>query len=877
MDIIVHGTKGGYDTFTPKVMRGIFDARPDSSNVLAIGQQAYSLHFYGDNYIFSKYIIIRDVPGDKRTGNVAVSLVLPNNKKLSGAEIVLLIDSAFNEYCEKYIVGNNLDNVREDWAFLSLLIDEYQTKLFTIPVDDVEILKSGTKDAAFIYYKDDQELVRYFNVPFQEKYSVYNQIFFVKEELKDKPESPLNALRNSEDNLTGKIDLENPKFKLLFNQHAKDGVKINVKADGRACLNKDKVRRKSEMEITWSKKFYQTIVMRGKWSDIGDRYIKVDNSLETISINEIELAPVIKSITFEIRDFKDNIVSDAEIKIDKRPWQADKSVSFQGEEIGEKWSVSSRRGYNLVSEKREFVPEEIQQVVEIRIREFKKVEIIATDEIGIVRDFIVHIPECNIHKTSEVLEFIDDQIDQRYTIHVSKIEGGKNYVGSCEFCPRSGDKVYVELKPEETKFYNISAGEYGHKASNCPPVSKDANGEDIEMDAIIPERGYLFTGFKLETDITDGNADGTLVAQYKEEQTKWGEVTAFFSSSFRVAALIVGSLSVGLAILVFFSRDDADRSEQFKAWIVEVKGYVEGVELNINKLENYKKLGDTLRVEPKIIETSLWWNPITWLGNGEPIRDSTAYNQWVESLQLIERAIDKRNLINDLNFSKLKHQIFSEEQRSLELAIGRIDTTKYKKISEKLHVRNLNLNQIAEKIDSLLNANVANSSNTSAAEENEITDSIESKTNNINVDPSGEQKPSRKHKPTETSFDNKPDSSTPASDITSEIVLYIKGDELKKEVLNQYLIEVDKKNKSIRKSIQLCLDFWNLDGSGTGRNAKTYYTFREVVSNDVNLKNSALKDLLDELQTKDAPKYLKQIAGNSTIFTLKQFKNKVDK
>jgi hypothetical protein len=81
MDIVVHGTKGGYEIFTPKKLGGLLDVNSDGSKTSAIGQEAYAIRFVEKTIIFSKYKIIRDVRGGKRTGFLAFSLFLPNNKK----------------------------------------------------------------------------------------------------------------------------------------------------------------------------------------------------------------------------------------------------------------------------------------------------------------------------------------------------------------------------------------------------------------------------------------------------------------------------------------------------------------------------------------------------------------------------------------------------------------------------------------------------------------------------------------------------------------------------------------------------------------------------------------------------------------------------
>src|SRR5690606_20527304 len=118
MKIVIHGTKGGYNIFTPDTAQSLIDARPDANKTAAIGQQAYAINFDGSNVIFSLYRIIRDVIGDKRTGNIAFSVIIPNDKRLPGEDVKKLLDKLAEDYCAKYVVNDNLENVREDWGFI---------------------------------------------------------------------------------------------------------------------------------------------------------------------------------------------------------------------------------------------------------------------------------------------------------------------------------------------------------------------------------------------------------------------------------------------------------------------------------------------------------------------------------------------------------------------------------------------------------------------------------------------------------------------------------------------------------------------------------------------------------------------------------------
>ena len=67
-------------------------------------------------------------------------------------------------------------------------------------------------------------------------------------------------------------------------------------------------------------------------------------------------------------------------------------------------------------------------------------------------------------------------------------------------------------------------------------------------------------------------------------------------------------------------------------------------------------------------------------------------------------------------------------------------------------------------------------------------------------------------------------------------------------------------NQNLKYSIQICLDFWNLDGLGTGKNANTYWKLQEKVKADNNFENSKLKVFLNKMcqEGRPSPSYSKQ-------------------
>jgi hypothetical protein len=212
MKTVIHGTINGYRIITPdQNVAGLLDARPDSHKVAAIGQQAYSVNFSGGKIIFSKYKIIRDAVKHMNMGNIAISIIIQNNKKLAGENVKAMLDEIAESFTKKYVKGNNLGSIDEleSWDFVTEIEKRYRPKLGDNP-ETIPNIKRGPRNAAFAYYSSEEELQKYLDAPYRNEYVEYEQIFFIDNELEGKPSSPLNALRNSGDNLTGEIDFSAP-------------------------------------------------------------------------------------------------------------------------------------------------------------------------------------------------------------------------------------------------------------------------------------------------------------------------------------------------------------------------------------------------------------------------------------------------------------------------------------------------------------------------------------------------------------------------------------------------------------------------------------------------------------------------------------------
>jgi len=666
MDIVVHGTKGGCHIFTPKKLSGLFDAGA-GEGVAALGQQAYAISFKDNNTIFSRYEIIKDVRGDKRTGFVAYSLFLPNNKKLSGIDIRNLLDRVSDEYRKEGYIddNNNLKDERENWAFLDRISNEYQTKLSTVSSDNAETLQSGAKDAAYIYYDDIEVLQKYFDERDQVEYSPFKLVFFVESDLRGTPADPLNALRHSENDLTGKIDLENPKYNLLFNTITKGGVRIEVKVNGSTLSNKNKIKRKSELEITWSKQYYIAVPQQGKCFEIDPKYIVLDNDEKTITIKEIDLEPEEKTITFEIKDRKGNPVTDTEIQIGPLPWNKIRhpiaKLPFEGEDIGKYWTVLVKKSDSLFSDTVTFSPENQVGSLILYLKERKKVEIIATNDEGIVIDFTVMISGKVINSNTTEIEFIDDEIDKTWNIEISKNDKSGFFSGKVQFCPNDGNKVYIPLKKSTysqptQKLYSNDAGEHGTKSPKYPGYSASGNGNDLS-------------------------------AQYKKKESS-------FNNPKVIAGLIVGAIVLGLGILMFISLTKSPPIEEF-----QIQQYVEGDALLLEQLTSYKTNWE--KQKPGVSEEG--GGILSLLSGSKKQTDSKEKREWNKVLKSIDDAKNKRELVEAAKFAELKKLPYSDKQKKFKNAVDKIDSVRYPDVRNQLgDVSKLTLNQIADKINTIL-------------------------------------------------------------------------------------------------------------------------------------------------------------------------------
>lgn len=795
MNIIIHGTKGGYRVLysTPNSPLIAEDSRSAASSESVIGQSAYSITFAANGCVLTKFMIVRDMIRNMATGNIAFSIYLPNNQKLTGSDVKSLLDQLSSHYCRMYAPDNNLENVYEDWSFVKEFEGRYSVN--NVSADDVENIQQGTGDAAFVYYESADSIQKYFDAPYQEENSNYKQIFFVEKRLEGRMENPLNALKhNPNANLTGKIDLDNPKYKLLFNEQAKGGVKIEVKVKGNKCYNKNRIRKKDVIEISYSKDYHETQQQQGRWDEISPLFIDVNDNEQTITIKEIALQPRKKIIPITVVDKQSkktipnfHVVCKRSSRYSQRKDEIYGQVVFEGSEIGESWHIEAMAdGYK--KEEGNINPENVPEIV-FNLTEQK----IFTIE---VRD----------HKTDEIFSPGD------YDVTVSCNRSNPQY--------HSGEEKnkIVFTGDEIGKEWYIEIRKKGFEQSGCKPAVCPRNQDVKEAINIYIEK-------KQQETINDRCADGNTIISLK---------------LFIVFGLVA---TLGVMTFCFLFKGDKQPTEIRQASESQIRQYIEGDSLFLKILESYKRDWEKQKPEEETKNKIILYNPMTWLVGNEQQNDSSKFEKWKTIMQNMELAIKKRILINKFNFIALINLQYYSKQEIFKSAILKIDSVKYNDIKTGLgDISALTLNQIADSINAILTLT-----------EVPIEQKIEKKSDKEKT--STAIPPQAKHQPIGEKSEEKTDtptaqSRTPEDDLTTEITNHLRGGELKRESLQKYESQVKTKNQ--KKSIVLALKFWSLNGTKNN----SYSSYQGELNKDNDLKNSDLKRFVDTMCQKERPKYV---------------------
>lgn len=708
MKLFVQARKDGYNVLYPKPTPTEFfqfagDIRPDSKDPNLLGKYLYTISFASGGCIFTKHVIIQDVQR-QGLGNVGFSIFIPNVRKLSGDDVLKLLDELSNTYCKNYCSDYYLENKQEDWTIFEAIKNQY--KLYNLSNDDTENYQRGTADAAYIYYADKIELSKFFDNPYQEEYSTYKQVFLVEKNLEDKSDNPLNAIpHDANANLTGKIDLENPKYKLIYNQQARGGVKIEVKVNGSLRYSKSKIKRKEDLQIIWSKQFCESKVKSGKWYEIGSEFLEINDIEKTITVKEIDIHPTTYTLSIHTKDRFSNPITDAEITLKVNNHLPERkainnTIQITEEELQNKCYIIAQKD-NLISSQREIKLEDTKGSISLILSEHKKVNFYVKDENGLVNNYNIQISNKVVQPKEGIVVFIGEEIEKTWQISVSH----RDYeTERFNYCPAKDETPkYITLKkrtfsgqgqsPNRKRYHIIiderkgkrsCNGERIHQYENEPPTNYNCDAK----------YGYKFIKWeKVKPQSLDGGE--TFEAIFKG---LWYRKVPKLAWVFVIIAIVASS------VLLLVNSDGSDSNSNIVNAEInnKVNSYIEGIELNLDTLKEYKrKYCDSTSIIQSNVKEKSFWQKI-WIFGSDDNGNSTSESSVISDFcSKIDNAIAIRTAINLGKIDDLKGKVFSESQQNFKSSIDSIEEKYLKQIGDTLNVRKvsiLNLKQVAELI-----------------------------------------------------------------------------------------------------------------------------------------------------------------------------------
>lgn len=707
MKLFVQARKDGYNVLYPKPTPTEFfqfagDIRPDSKDPNLLGKYLYTISFASGGCIFTKHVIIQDVQR-QGLGNVGFSIFIPNVRKLSGDDVLKLLDELSNTYCKNYCSDYYLENKQEDWTIFEAIKNQY--KLYNLSNDDTENYQRGTADAAYIYYADKIELSKFFDNPYQEEYSTYKQVFLVEKNLEDKSDNPLNAIpHDANANLTGKIDLENPKYKLIYNQQARGGVKIEVKVNGSLRYSKSKIKRKEDLQIIWSKQFCETKVKSGKWYEIGSEFLEINDIEKTITVKEIDIHPTTYTLSIHTKDRFSNPITDAEITLKVNNHLPERkainnTIQITEEELQNKCYIIAQKD-NLISSQREIKLEDTKGSISLILSEHKKVNFYVKDENGLVNNYNIQISNKEVQPKEGNAVFIGDEIEKTWQISVSH----RDYeTERFNYCPAKDETPkYITLKkrtfsgqgqsPNRKRYRIIIDEEKGNRSykkgssiSSIPDY--EFNKPEYECDS---KYGYKFEYWNEPNSIYDGYE-----AIFKE---LWYRKIPKLAWVFMIVVFMASTVY----FIVYLTGKRSDPTSLETLANTQVDAYIEGVALNLDTLKEYKrKYCDSSIIVQGDVKEKSWWQELWIFGSDDNSSSTTELSDTPDLCAKIDKAIAIRTAINLGKIDELKRQYFSELQQNFKNTIDSIDVNYNKQIGDTLNARKvsvLNLNQVAELI-----------------------------------------------------------------------------------------------------------------------------------------------------------------------------------
>lgn len=469
MKIFVQGRKRGYCVLYPSPTPAEFyDFAKDVQSINAqnkpyyYGKSLYSIAFSRDGKIFTKYVLGYDVQRSS-LGNISFSVYIPDDKFLPGADIRKLLDNLSSEYFNSYACTFSIGDIQEDWNKLSAIANQYDSQLKPVDPLDIEHIDMGSQDAAYIYCSPEQ-LVEYFDNPYQKAYAPYSQVFFIEEEFQYKQEDPLSAFKHNPDaELSKQVDLYNKRYRivLLPDPRISSVAVKRVSPDGHETplFSNEHFYKKDELYIQWTKPYYHPAEKRGMIdTDTLKDDLEINESNRTVTVKSKELQIESKDIQLQVclgnnSQIEVNCITCTNCQGEKVQLEGNQ-LHFKGEQLNQTWTIASNDPSIIIINNESFTPKSSQDIIKLKIDKKKKISFKLTDEKtneplkSVTISYLDNQnKECNLKGSS--ISFYNEEINQTYQFFFKS----KGYVlKKEEICPKdAGEEIQINLIPSRKR------------------------------------------------------------------------------------------------------------------------------------------------------------------------------------------------------------------------------------------------------------------------------------------------------------------------------------------------------------------------------------------------------------------------------------------
>jgi|694.fasta_scaffold35455_3 hypothetical protein len=426
MELIVHGTKGGYRLFDKS--KTSYTTTGDIRDYLhnSIGESLFTLNFKNDGVSISKVTIIEDL-GRGAFGFLAVTLFLPKEEKLAGKDIHELLNNSTSHYLNTYTIQRELpENTREDWPQFDQIKNEYRSRLSPITDHDQRHFEQASNAKKYLFYSNISELETIFDYPFYAEFNGPKIIFLVDRKYEGNHDCPLNVAHSDIAKGELSINLENPEYTLK-------SLPIDVqvfRGNQRNIYDGDKIRKQENLTIIWKKEFFDDHMIDKSIAEIMKDPHNPEFSLIKIGYGELTINPKydfnpskksIKIINKNKQKISFSLQCDEDIKN-----SSDNVFDFFGEEIGRNWKVDTQTPFfkaNPGSIQPKYTKEPIIEISFEEYREYRNFDIKDVESGTEIKRFSITINGKN-YSQNDTIQFTKDLDEEcRYFVNADDYEG----------------------------------------------------------------------------------------------------------------------------------------------------------------------------------------------------------------------------------------------------------------------------------------------------------------------------------------------------------------------------------------------------------------------------------------------------------------------